>query len=110
MISMIRAMAKLCIVVAALAAFLPIVPSYAGTNTVAYMSSTGSGTTCSAATPCGSFENAIFSLAGQNGRVVCLSPPTETTNVNFGAPGFVVDIDCPQGTILLVLGPIGLGG
>jgi hypothetical protein len=109
MISMIRAVTKLCIVVAAIGAFLPTATSYAGN--VAYVSSSGSGSSCTAALPCSDTTTAI-SLAGGSGstavgRVICLSPVSAPALSGNGIVGNeALEIDCPLG-FLNVLDIIG---
>ena len=103
MISMIWAVAKLCIVFAAVAAFLPSTPSYAA-DFVAFVSNVGSGTSCTAAQPCGNLTTAMELAengAGQTAtaRVICLNPITSDENSSPGSPGpnTTLEVDCPLG-------------
>jgi hypothetical protein len=91
---MIRIIAKLFAVTAALIAFLPVQPSSAG-NIVAFVSATGSGTACTQTAPCGSIEQAVIT-AGTNGggRILCATAVVETTGLNFNFTASYV-FDCP---------------
>ena len=103
MFSMIRTIAKLCTVFAAVAAVQPTTLSYAA-DSVAYASSTGSGSSCTTTQPCTIVQAVATALsaAGTNiARVICLSPPAATPentgNVFSLAPNQTIEIDCPQG-------------
>jgi hypothetical protein len=115
MISTIRPTTGLCIVFTAVAAFLPIAPSYAAdlptkpSDSVTFAASTGSGSTCSYAQPCSDFsiaaQNAIGN-GGGTGRVVCLGAayvgnPADAIFVQFN--NTVLEIDCPAGAFLATL-------
>jgi hypothetical protein len=91
---MIRTIAKLCVVVAAVATFLPTAPSHA--ENIAYVSANGSGISCTATAPCASVEQALIDIAPPV-RVICLngSGPSNI-GIDYNAPASV-DIDCPQG-------------
>ena len=97
MISKIRILARLCIVVAPVAAFLPTTASYAA-DTVAYASSTGTGASCTFAQPCGIGE-AIYvaSPTGGVGRVICLDALTGPANSSngIGINNQTFEMDCP---------------
>jgi hypothetical protein len=66
------------------------------------MSSTGTGTACTLAQPCASLVDAISSLIGNSGRIVCrdaiLSGPE---NIVFVLPSIDLEMDCPQGVEML---------
>ena len=99
MISIIKAAAKLCVVVAAMATFLRATPSYA--ETPYYASNTGSGSSCTFAQPCPLYI-AIGSagLASGTGRVICLGPIDGTANSSTGLTGSgnqTTEVICPQG-------------
>jgi Right handed beta helix region len=103
MILMIRAAVRLCMVVAAISAFMPTAPSYAA-DFVAFVSNVGSGTSCTAAQPCGDLTTAMELAengAGQTttARVICLSPITSDENSSGGSPGpnTTLEVDCPLG-------------
>jgi hypothetical protein len=91
---MIRTIAKLCVVVAAVATFLPTTPSHA--ENIVYVSANGSGISCTATAPCASVEQALIDNAPPV-RVICLngSGPSNI-GIDYNAPASV-DIDCPQG-------------
>ena len=97
--SLIRAVAKLVFVVITITAFLPAASSHA--DNVVYASSTGSGTSCTAAQPCdivGAIANASTTVPGPD-RVICLSAvagPSNTENF-FNANNQTLEIDCPLG-------------
>jgi hypothetical protein len=110
MITTFRAAIKVYIAVAAFASCLSTHPSYAGSNTVAYMSSTGSGSACTAAQPCASLVVALESLSNNTGRVVCLNGPASgPENILFFPTMLDVQIDCPEGVEQLN-GNFGLSG
>jgi hypothetical protein len=97
MISIIKAVAKLCVVVAAVATFLRTTPSYA--ETAYYASNTGSGVSCTLSQPC-ALPVAIAQASGASGtgRAICLNA------IDAGLLGSDVDIGnqtteviCPQG-------------
>jgi Right handed beta helix region len=97
---MIRILAKLFAVAAVLTICSPIQPSFA--ETVAFVSATGSGSACSQTAPCGSIFSAILSL-GTGGRIVCVTPVSETESFGFNGGTWV--FDCPsavmQGSITI---------
>jgi hypothetical protein len=99
MISMIRATLRLCIAVTALAAFLPIVPTYAQVN-FAFVSANGGGSTCTPAQPCATVIDALNAVPlNQPVRIICLNGSAWTfTGIGF-AVGVSLDIDCPQGPV-----------
>jgi hypothetical protein len=114
MISMIRAMVRLCTVVAAVAAFLPPAPSHAA-DAVAYASSTGStggGTSCPLTQPCGNLPLAIIAALGGAGtdiaRVICLTPVSTPEDLSVGGveSNETIEVDCPDGFMTA----IGFGG
>jgi hypothetical protein len=87
-------LAKLCFAVVTVAAVLPAVPSHA--ENFAFVSASGSGTTCTGATPCASIGVALFEIAAPL-RIICLSgsqPNSSGTSFNESVS---VDIDCPLG-------------
>jgi hypothetical protein len=103
MILMIRAAVRLCMVVAAISAFMLTAPSYAA-DFVAFVSNVGSGTSCTAAQPCGDLTTAMELAengAGQTAtaRVICLNPITSDENSSGGSPGpnTTLEVDCPLG-------------
>jgi hypothetical protein len=96
MVAMIRAVARLCIVVTALAAFLPIAPTYAQVN-FAYVSATGSGTSCTATQPCPNIAVAIGAIAPPL-QIICLDGDTADNGSPVIVQSVSIDIDCPLGT------------
>jgi hypothetical protein len=93
-----RTLAKLPLVVVALAAVLTPAPSYAQR----YVSPGGSGTSCSFATPCAFIGTAVAGIGPDVGRVVCLNGGNAAGEVSFGAiynGGVTLDIDCPLGSV-----------
>jgi hypothetical protein len=108
MIPMIRAIGKLCTVIAAVAAFLSTAPSYAGS--VAFVSSTGTNNnTCSYTQPCTDFATgAVVALSppGGIGRIICLSAAYvgDTADAVFvQSDNSTLEIDCPAGAFLASL-------
>jgi len=91
-----RTLAKLPLVVVALAAVLAPARSYAQK----YVSPLGSGTVCTSASPCGFISTAAGDIGPDVGRIVCL-------NGNAGGDSFVasygggvtLEIDCPLGSM-----------
>jgi hypothetical protein len=101
MITAFRAATKVCSVIAAFASCLAAAPSYAGSNTIAYVSSTGSGTACTAALPCGSLVAAFGSLASETGVIVCVDPlASGPENVGIAA-SVDAQVSCPGAVELL---------
>jgi hypothetical protein len=97
MISILKAVAKLCVVVAAVATTLRTTPSYA--ETAYYASNTGSSVSCTLSQPCG-LPVAIAQASGASGtgRVICLNA------IDAGLLGSAVvignqttEVICPQG-------------
>jgi hypothetical protein len=101
MISIIRAMTKLSMAVAALAAFLSTAPSHAEEAFI-YISATGSNVgACTAANPCAVISTAL-TFIGAPVRVICLNGSAEDNgSARFAPPpsNGLVDFDCPQGNI-----------
>ena len=91
---MIRILAKVFAVAVVLVAFLPVAPLQAAQR-VAYISSTGTGTACTAALPCANLLAALGTLVA-GGQISCLNSPTFTIDYlsNFLASGYSVVIDC----------------
>ena len=88
-------------------------PPLQAAQLAAYVSSTGSGSVCTAAQPCASFFNAFNTLV-KGGQISCLNSPTLTSDTGdfFFGPGLSVVIDCVgvyaqavSGTALLFSGP-----
>jgi hypothetical protein len=97
MISIVRAVAKLCVVIIVLAAFQPIVPSQA--ENFAFVSANGTGFTCTAAAPCDSVLAGLLAAPTPK-RITCINGSAQSdTGVDFAQTNEVVDIDCPQGTV-----------
>jgi hypothetical protein len=102
MISIIRTISKLCVVIATVAATPPTTLSYAA-DSVAYVSSTGSGSSCTATEPCGTLPTAIdvaLIAAGTDiARVICLTPVSTPENVSIPSPfsNQTIEVDCPLG-------------
>ena len=97
MISIIRAIARLCVAVAAVAAFLPIAPTYA--QNIAFVSPGGSGTSCTVAAPCPTILAALQRFLPPL-RIICLDGATaDTSNIslNDSVSNGSFDIDCPLG-------------
>jgi hypothetical protein len=98
-IAIIRALASFPSAAVALAIVLSASPSFALEN-IAYVTATGSGTSCTAAAPCADVGTAILAI-GSQGRVVCLNgnaPQDPGLNTSV-LSGTFVDIDCPQGLV-----------
>ena len=95
MITMIRAVARVCIAAVAVTAFLPTAPSHA--ENVAYVSAAGNdGASCTATQPCANLSAALF--GGPALRVICLNGSgLSSIGFGFGVPNLSLDIDCPQG-------------
>jgi hypothetical protein len=105
MISTIQDLMKPFFIAVAITACLPIATSHAQT-TFAYVSATGSGSTCTATQPCSSLNAAInvaLTNNSNNGQIVCLG------SVNLSIPNTSTDIfpddqtlkiDCPAGAYL----------
>jgi hypothetical protein len=105
MISTIQDLMKPVFIAVAITACLPIATSHAQT-TFAYVSATGSGSTCTATQPCQSFNAAInvaLTNNSNNGQIICLG------SVNLSIPSTITDIfpddqtlkiDCPAGAYL----------
>jgi Right handed beta helix region len=102
MISIVRTIAKLCAVIAAVAAIQPTTLSYAA-DTVAYASATGSGISCTVAQPCGDLPTAIGTALAAAGtgiaRVICLTPVSTVETVGHASlfSNQTIEVDCPQG-------------
>lgn len=103
-----RTLAKLPLVVVALAAVLTPAPSYAQR----YVSPGGSGNGCSFATPCAFIGTAVGDIGPDVGRVVCLSGGNAAGELGFGATyggGVTLDIDCPLGSVQQInIGGVGV--
>jgi hypothetical protein len=98
MTSIVRTTVSCCVAAAAVAAALPVAPSYAGENS-AYVSSTGSGSQCTPTQPCLTVGTAL-SVISPPLRVVCLNsagPDASSQGLFFS--NIAVDIDCPQGAM-----------
>jgi len=95
-LNMIRILAKLFAVAVALTACLPVQPSSA--ESVAFVSASGGGTTCTQTAPCGSIFEAVVSLPNAGGRVVCATPVVETASFDFSNSTYV--FDCPSSVLL----------
>jgi Right handed beta helix region len=93
---MTRIIAKLFAVAAVLTICLPVQPSSA--ESVAFVSASGSGTTCTQTAPCGSILQAVISLANTGGRIVCVTPVVETNGFGFANSSYV--FDCPGASML----------
>jgi hypothetical protein len=105
MISTIQDLMKPFFIAVAITACLPIATSHAQT-TFAYVSATGSGSTCTATQPCQSLNAAInvaLTNNSNNGQIICLG------SVNLSIPSTITDIfpddqtlkiDCPAGAYL----------
>ena len=105
MISTIQDLMKPVFIAVAITACLPIATSHAQA-TFAYVSATGSGSTCTTAQPCSSLNAAInvaLTNNSNNGQIVCLG------SVNLSIPSTATDIlrddqtlkiDCPAGAYL----------
>jgi Right handed beta helix region len=101
MISMIRAIAKLFVVAAAIATSLPVASSHA--QNIEYVSATGNDVnSCTAAQPCADVQGALARAglnSGNSARVICIGG-SAVNNVGFFLnDGVTVDVDCPQGTL-----------
>ena len=89
-------MAKLSFAMIVVAACFPVQPSSAGN--FAYLSATGSGSACTAASPCGNFIDAFASVLS-GGRILCLDAVAVSQSLALSPPGSVTfDIDCPAGS------------
>ena len=104
MISKIQALMKPFFIAVAITACLPIATSHAQA-TFAYVSATGSGSTCTATQPCSSLNAAInVALTNNgNGQIVCLgsvnlSIPSNGTDIALDDQ--TLKIDCPAGAYL----------
>jgi hypothetical protein len=96
MISIIKAAAKLCVVVAAVATFLRTTPSHA--ETAYYASNTGSGVSCTLTQPCQlSVAIAQASGASGTGRAICLDAIDETQSSGVNIGNQTTEVICPQG-------------
>jgi hypothetical protein len=84
---------KLCFAIIAVAACWSARPASAGD--VAYLSASGGGASCTAASPCISFVNAFAALLPSGGRVLCLNPTAVTESMVFTGANVTFDIDCP---------------
>ena len=105
MISTTQDLMKPFFIAVAITACLPIATSHAQV-TFAYVSATGSGTTCTATQPCSSLNAAVnvaLTSNSSDGQIVCLG------SVNLSIPSTVTDIfindqtlkiDCPAGAYL----------
>jgi hypothetical protein len=97
---MIRTIAKLCVVVAAVATFLQTTPSYA--ETPSYASNTGSGFSCTLTQPC-TLDTAIANanIASGTGRVTCLNDIDLTQSIGSGlnVGNQTTEVFCPQGAM-----------
>jgi len=91
---MTRILAKLFAVAAVLTICLPVQPSSA--ENVAFVSASGSGTACTQTAPCGQIVLAVQSLAGAGGRIVCVTPVSETGGFSFGTNVAPWIFDCPS--------------
>ena len=91
---MIRILAKLFAVGAVLTICLHIQPSSA--ENVAFVSAAGSGTACTQTAPCGSILQAVISVGG-DGRIVCLTPVSETANIGLSTGTYI--FDCPSASM-----------
>jgi hypothetical protein len=88
-----RIIAKLFTVAVGLAAFLHVAPVFAAS--VTWVSSTGSGNSCTAALPCGDLIVAAAALPSFSGQVNCLNAPeTRTTGAQLSTPSMSLTIDC----------------
>jgi hypothetical protein len=89
-------LAKLCFAIVAVATCLTARPVSAAD--VAYLSATGGGSACTAASPCLSFVNAFAALLPSSGRVLCLDPTAISESFAFTGSNVTFDIDCPGGS------------
>jgi hypothetical protein len=100
---MIRTIAKLCVVVAAVATLLRTTPSCA--ETPSYASNTGSGFSCTLTQPC-TLDTAIANanLASGTGRAICLNA-IDLTNSSAGLTvgNQTTEVICPQGVLGAIL-------
>jgi hypothetical protein len=94
MISIMRTIAKLFFVLAALASALSSSPA-AALQPVAYVSSTGSdANACTATQPCASYSRA-FATTENGGQISCLNAPNAGSSLQAAESTFT--IDCPGG-------------
>jgi hypothetical protein len=101
MISIVQVVARLCVVIGAVAVFLPNTPSYAA-DSFFWASNTGTGLDCTFTSPCSlSAAIAVASAVTGIGQVRCLGPvdPAGTFTNNLQTDGNTVDVNCPQGFI-----------
>jgi hypothetical protein len=91
---MIRIIAKLFAVTAALIAFLPVQRSSAGG--IAFVSASGGGSACTQTAPCASFQAAGATLPDDGGRIICMTPVAQTVTGFSLAGGATVVFDCPS--------------
>ena len=104
MFSMIRTIAKLCIVVAAVATFLRTTPSCA--ETPFYASNTGSGASCTLTQPCELGEAIVrANLVSGTGRVICLNAIdlTQSTGAGLTTGSQTTEVFCPEGALGAIL-------
>src|SRR5580700_6173388 len=101
MISMIRAMAKLFVVAAAITTSLPVASSHA--QNIEYVSATGNDSnSCTPAQPCSDVQGALAHAginSGNSAQVICLGGSAVNGIGFFLTDGVTVDVDCPQGSL-----------
>jgi hypothetical protein len=111
MIPTIRAIAKLCVVVAGVGTVLQAAPSHA--DNLAIVSNQGSGVTCTFAQPCLTLTQAFSALESASGsgvnRVICFTTAFQAVNSQY-APSKSLDIDCPGSFMVGLIGqPANIG-
>jgi Right handed beta helix region len=101
MISMIRAIAKLFVVAAAITTSLPVASSHA--QNIEYVSATGTDSnSCTPTQPCADVQGALAHAginSGNSAQVICLGGSAVNGVGFFLTDGVTVDVDCPQGSL-----------
>jgi hypothetical protein len=77
-------------------------PSYAADQHISYVTTTGGGLACTAASPCGDIPTAIVSgggiTSGGNVQVICIDGTAATTvPYSQNLSNWIIDVDCPKG-------------
>jgi hypothetical protein len=101
MISMIRAITKLFVVAAAIAASLPVASSRA--QNIEYVSANGNDiNSCTTTQPCADVQGALAKgglLSGESVRVICIGGSAVNSIGIFLNQSATADVDCPQGDL-----------
>jgi Right handed beta helix region len=102
MLSMIQTIARLVSVVAAITGCLIVAPAAVASGpTIAFVSSTGSGSSCTAAQPCATVLAALEVLSGGGGIVSCVNgtgPQVDADGLGLAVSNLLISVDCPGGT------------